>query len=93
MFTQHLGLSAQAAIEFAGAIDHRAGFSGVGPQRRENAATLAKLLPAWAYIEIAFGLAGEVAARKGSARPLRLVEHLHARLDPALVHQPSQHLS
>ena len=43
-------------------------------------------------IEVALWIEGEVAAGEGSVRALGLIHQFHMRLDPALVHQPPNHL-
>ena len=46
-----------------------------------------QLFAARANIEVALGIEGEVAARKGAVRALGLVHQFHMRLDSALVHR------
>src|SRR5208282_1207072 len=88
-----LGLQfADLAVALAGAIEDQAILGDLGSRRREQAATPAQFLPPGTNAEVAFRIVGEVAARKSSVRALRLVEHLHMRLDLALVGQPPEHL-
>ena len=51
-----------------------------------------ELFAAGADIKVAFWIEGEVAAGEGSVRALCLVDQVHVRFDPALVHQSPDHL-
>ena len=51
-----------------------------------------QLFAAGTDIDVGFGVEDEVAAGKGSVHTLGFVHQFHVRLDPALVHQPPDHV-
>src|SRR5271155_6153574 len=89
-----LGLErAGLAVLLACKVDHRPVLRQPVARLGENAVVLLELFAAGAGIKIPLWIEGEVAARKRSVRALGLVHELHVWLDPALVHQPPDHLS
>src|SRR5271169_5926227 len=79
---------AGVAVVLAREVDHRAFFRHPGPRFRERAMVLLELFAGGANIAVALWIEGEVSAGKGPVGALGLVEHLHVRLDPALVQPP-----
>jgi hypothetical protein len=49
-------------------------------------------LPAWADVDIALVVIGEVVASEGAVLARRFVEHGHMRLDAVFMDQPAEHL-
>src|SRR5579863_3827062 len=88
-----LGLErAGLAVLLARKVDHRAVLGQPVARLGESAVVFLELFAAGADIKVAFLIEGEVAAGEGSVRALCLVDRVHVRLDPALVHQPPDHL-
>src|SRR5450432_795503 len=88
-----LGLErAGLAVALSGAIADRAVLRDALARRGESAARFSQLLTPGTDIEVAFGIECEVAARESSVGALGFVDQVHVRLDPALVHQPPDHL-
>ena len=78
---EHAGV----AVVLSGAIADRAVLRD-GLARRGGAARFSQLLTPGTDIEVAFSIECEVAAGESSVRALGLVDQVHVRLDPALVH-------
>src|SRR5277367_2274337 len=85
---EHAGV----AVALSGAIADRAVLRDALARRGESAAIFSQLLTSGTDIEVAFGIECEVAARESSVRALGFVNQVHVRLDPALVHQPTDHI-
>ena len=88
-----LGLKrAGLAVALAGEVNHRAVLRQAVTWLCESAVVFPQLFAARADIKVAIRIEGDVAAGEGSVRALCLVDQVHVRLDPALVHQPPDHL-
>src|SRR5271156_6673385 len=88
-----LGLErAGLAVTLSRKVDHRPVLRQPVARLGQSAVALLELFAAGADIKSALWIEGEVAARKRSVRALGLVHELQVWLDPALVHQPPDHL-
>ena len=84
---------AGVAVVLSGAIADRAVLRDALARRGERAVIFSQLLTSGTDIEVAFGIECEVGcARESSVRALGFVYQVHVRLDPALVHQPPDHI-
>src|SRR5277367_7098050 len=83
---------AGVAVVLSGAITDRAVLCDALARRGESAARFSQLLTPGTDIEVAFGIECEVAAGESSVRALGLVDQVHVRFDPALIHQPPDHI-
>jgi hypothetical protein len=88
-----LGLErAGLAVALSGAIADRAVLCDALARHGESAARFSQLLTPGTDIEVAFSIECEVAAGESSVRALGLVDQVHVRFDPALIHQPPDHI-
>ena len=85
---EHAGV----AVVLSGAIADRAVPRDALARRGERTAIFSQLFAPGADIKIALWIEDEVAAGESSVRALGFVDQVHVRLDPALVHQPPDHL-
>ena len=77
------------AVVLSGEVEERAGLRQAVARL---AVVLLQLFAVRADINVDFRVVGEVTVREGPVLALRVVEHLHVRLDTSLIHQPAQHL-
>src|SRR3954454_1297830 len=84
--------AAVVAVQLAGAIAQEAPVIDAVPGRGEVAAILPELLAPRTGVEVASVIVGEVGPLEGAVAALGLIEDRDVRLDPALMHQPAQHL-
>ena len=84
--------SAGVAVELAGAVAHQPVLIDERARHPVDLLALPQLLAARTGVEIAPVVVGEVGPLEGAVAPLGLVEDRDVRLDPALVHQPGEHL-
>src|ERR1700733_8559033 len=85
-------VNARFAVALSGAIADRAVLCDALARRGESAARFSQLLTPGTDIEVAFSIECEVAAGERSVRALGLVDQVHVRFDPALIHQPADHI-
>src|ERR1700683_5602520 len=72
--------------------DHRAVFCQPVAWLGESSVVFPQLFGTGADVKIALRIEDEVAAVEGSVRALGLVDQFHMRLDPALLHEPPDHI-
>jgi hypothetical protein len=72
--------------------DHRAVFRQPVAWLGESSVVFPQLFGTGADVKIALRIEDEVAAVEGSVRALGLVDQFHMRLDPALLHEPPDHI-
>src|SRR6516162_8763902 len=75
-----------------GAIAQRVVLHHADPRHRELPAITPEGLCAWTAVGVTGVVVDKVFAREGVVGALGLVEHRDVRLDPAVIHQPVQHL-
>ena len=92
-FGQQRGFKcAGVAVELAGAVAHQAVLVDERARHPIGLLALPEFLAARAGVEIAAVVVGEVGPLEGAVAALGLVEDRDVRLDPALMHQPGEHL-
>jgi hypothetical protein len=83
---------ADVAVVLSGEVEKRAALGQAVARLGEVPVVFLQLFAAGADIDVGFGVVDEVAAGKGSVDTLGFVHQFHVRLDPALVHQPPDHV-
>src|SRR5437763_11400051 len=90
-FGQHCGFSEQhSQSSLLARLAHHAVLIDERRRHSIDFSPLPEFLPGGAEIAIALLIVGEVVTREGAIGALRFVEHRDVRLDPALMHQPSE---
>src|SRR5215475_14470141 len=79
-------------MTLAGPVAHRVVLHYAAARYCEPSAVVLEGFPGRAAVSIGGVIVGEIVAREGTVSALGFVEHWDVRLDPAIVHEPVQHL-